>query len=277
MYGIIYKITNKINEKIYIGQTIKKRGFQDRYPYRGIGIERVYKHHKSKKDKNVGYNKHLFNSMLKYGLNNFEVEECFDVALSKDELNKKEIYYISFYDSFYNGYNQTLGGNSTFGIPVLSGSECSVSRSVLQISIDGKIIKKWACISDVTKELNIDSSKICCVCRGQRNTTQGYVWAYSEDYDKNIDYSILPRAKNRKKGVKPVVLLDENFNIIKKYVSVNSASRNLNISTFEISNICSYKIRNKYNCILFYESEYNQKRLTQSFDFFYNIKKGTTT
>ena len=39
----------------------------------------------------------------------FEViEEC-----SSNELNQKEKYWINFYNTFYNGYNQTLGGESS--------------------------------------------------------------------------------------------------------------------------------------------------------------------
>lgn len=56
------------------------------------------------------YNYPLYRAIRKYGLQNFlfdVVEEC-----SLNELNEKEIYWISFYDSFYNGYNLTFGGDA---------------------------------------------------------------------------------------------------------------------------------------------------------------------
>ena len=45
-YGVIYKITNKVNGKVYVGQTSKSGGFKKRYDYGGDGIIRVYKYHK---------------------------------------------------------------------------------------------------------------------------------------------------------------------------------------------------------------------------------------
>lgn len=255
VYGVIYKITNKINNKVYIGQTTKKRGFLDRYPNKGHGIERVYRHYKTSKNCGYGYNIHLFNAIKKYGFNSFEVVEIFDVAFSKDELDIKEIVWIRHYNSFNNGYNSTLGGGGKKGSFCLTGKDNPLSRKVCQISLDGKLLKIWACISDVEKELKIDSSKICCVCRGQRKTTQGYVWVYYEDYDENINYARKPRARVRTKGLKEVVLLNENMELVNTYKSVNEASRNLGISTFEVSNICS-KRKRKSNLNLLYKNDY---------------------
>lgn len=257
VYGIIYKITNNINGKVYIGQTTKKRGFLDRYPNKGTGIERVYNFYKKNKNRHEGYNVYLFNSIEKYGFDAFTVDEVFDVAFDKNELNQKEMYYIEFFDSFRNGYNSTLGGEGSKGLRGLSGKECPVSKSVCQISLDGTLIKIWDCISDVTKELGIDSSKISCVCRGQRGTTQGYVWVYLEDYDKNKDYSKKPRARNRTKGVKGVLLLDhDNITILQEFKSVNEAARLLNISSGEVSQICLHKRKRKTRFNLIYKDEY---------------------
>lgn len=264
VYGIIYKITNKLNGKSYIGQTTKPRGFLDRYPNKGNGIERVYRFHKKNKNKGYGYNVHLFNSIEKYGFDAFDVDEVYDTAFSREELNEKEMFYIQKFDCFNNGYNSTLGGEGSLGMHALSGKECPVSRSVCQISLDGELIKIWECISDVERVLGIDSSKISCVCRGQRATTQGYVWVYLEDYDPDIDYSRKPRAKNRKKGTKAVLLLDdESRNILEEYVSVNDAARKLNTFSSEISYICSHKNKRKPKFNLVYKDEYiKEQRLS---------------
>ena len=100
IYGVIYKIRNKINNKIYIGQTSQYGGFDRRYKNNIL----EYTH-----------NEHLKASISKYGIENFEIDKEFDIAFSIEELNKLETMYIKIYKT-YNpkyGYNKTLGGNVT--------------------------------------------------------------------------------------------------------------------------------------------------------------------
>ena len=109
-YGVIYKIINKINGKVYIGQT--KNNFNKRYAYKGKGIERVYKYHKYNKENGYPFNNHLLNSIEKYGIENFEVIEEFEKCDNLDKLNEREKYWIGYYESNNNlkGYNETIGG-----------------------------------------------------------------------------------------------------------------------------------------------------------------------
>ena len=90
VYGIIYLIRNKVNGKCYIGQTKNKKGFKGRYKAKGKGIERVYNYYKNAKEYGRWTNNYLFNSIIKYGFNAFEVIEEIDVAYSLEELNKLE-------------------------------------------------------------------------------------------------------------------------------------------------------------------------------------------
>lgn len=92
---IIYKITNLITNKHYIGQTV--RPLQERYAEH---INRA----------NNLDSRHLYVSMRKYGIDNFTIEQI-DTANSIQDLNEKEIYWISYYDSYNNGYNMTQGGD----------------------------------------------------------------------------------------------------------------------------------------------------------------------
>lgn len=106
----VYEIRNKINNKVYIGQTT--RTFNERYRGQGVGVERVYYSHLAYKKTGVNCNEHLVKSIEKYGFDNFEVDEEFDIAYSKQDLDNKEIYWIKYYNStdFRYGYNHQEGG-----------------------------------------------------------------------------------------------------------------------------------------------------------------------
>lgn len=114
VYGIIYKIENLINGKVYIGQTIRNRGFKDRYQGEGEGIARVYNYHKNRKNTGFSFNVHLLNSIERYGLENFIVDEIFDIAFSKKELDIKEKCWIQIYNTtnIDYGYNNRHGGSN---------------------------------------------------------------------------------------------------------------------------------------------------------------------
>ena len=96
---LIYKITNKINNKCYIGQTIKN-------------AEEWWKEHQShafgKHENDI--KKVLYQAIRKYGLENFTFEVLQDNIENYEELNKAEIYWINYYNSFLQGYNETRGG-----------------------------------------------------------------------------------------------------------------------------------------------------------------------
>lgn len=115
-YGIIYKITNTINGKCYIGQTTT--GFDRRYWGRGKDIEKVYNYYKYAKDNERYVNDHLFSAIEKYGFDAFEVVKVFDIAFSQIELDIKEKHYIKMFDCINKGYNHIEGGNTT---PCLKG------------------------------------------------------------------------------------------------------------------------------------------------------------
>ena len=258
-YGIIYKIENMNNHKVYIGQTTHPRGFDGRYDYKGVGIERVYNYSLSKARQGVDYNQHLFRSIEKYGFDAFMVDEVFDTANDKDELNEKERYYIEQFNSFKNGYNRSIGGDSVQGAEKPCGKDSPRSKKVCQISTDGEFIKTWDCISDVEKELNISNSHISQVCKNTRKLAGGFVWVYEEDYDPNKDYRRIPHTKDMGKGTKPVLWLDDDGNVIREFYSLNSVREVLGICPQTVSNICNHKTKNKkYNLV--FKSEYIEEQ-----------------
>lgn len=95
MRGFIYKITNTINGKSYIGQTIQNVK------------ERFYQHCATKCSKAVS-NMAIHRAIKKYGKSNFTVEVIEEI--NSANLNDRERYWIKYYNSYNNGYNSTKGG-----------------------------------------------------------------------------------------------------------------------------------------------------------------------
>ena len=111
----IYKITNNINGKIYIGQTknVKKR----------------FKEHI-----NAETNSAIHNAIKKYGKENFTFEI---IEGPIKNYNEREIYWIEFYNSYRNGYNLTIGGNQP---PTIMGEKSYFAKFsddlILQLQLD---------------------------------------------------------------------------------------------------------------------------------------------
>lgn len=95
MRMLIYKITNDINDKIYIGQTTRSLEIRKQQH-----LNSVYK-----------LNTHLYCAMRKYGVEHFKFE-IICTANSIDELNELEEYYIRKYNSVNCGYNMSYGGKN---------------------------------------------------------------------------------------------------------------------------------------------------------------------
>ena len=95
MRGFIYKITNTINGKFYIGQTIQNVK------------ERFYQQCATKCSKAVS-NMAIHRAIKKYGKSNFTVEVIEEIDSAN--LNDRERYWIKYYNSYNNGYNSTKGG-----------------------------------------------------------------------------------------------------------------------------------------------------------------------
>lgn len=92
--GYIYKITNNINEKIYIGQT-------------SYSLDKRFKEHCKDAFRNQNEKRPLYSAMRKYGIENFHIE----LIEETDDLNEREKYWIAFYEGYSQGYNATKGGD----------------------------------------------------------------------------------------------------------------------------------------------------------------------
>lgn len=186
---IIYKVTNKVSGKIYVGQTIHS-------------LEKRRKQHEE--SALGGYNEMVFGRALKkYGVENFEWE-IIDTAETVDELNEKEIYWIDKLESlidYGHGYNCNKGGkngkhseytkkaigdaqrgelNHAYG---KTGALNPSSKKVIDLSTD--IIYESAIQCGL--KTGLCSSKISAVCRGDRGSTGGKVFRYLDDNNQIIE------------------------------------------------------------------------------------------
>lgn len=202
--GYIYKITNDVNGKVYIGKTLNT-------------VEARWKEHCYDKDRRKVENRPLYQAMNKYGLQHFSietVEEC------KTNLEEREVYWIKYYNSYIgwpnsNGYNATLGGDGKPYINYdmireLANTEktqveiaaivgCNVdtvakvclqnnqenynynkriSIAVYQKDKDGNIIAEYPTIKSAAEATLTSPSHIGQCCAGKRKTCGGYYWEY---------------------------------------------------------------------------------------------------
>lgn len=95
-FGIIYKITNKINGKVYIGQTIKS-------------LVNRWKAHCYTAKYEQRRASHFLRALRKYKKDDFSYEVVAE-ANTREELNYLEKEWIAKCDSMKNGYNSTTGG-----------------------------------------------------------------------------------------------------------------------------------------------------------------------
>lgn len=210
----IYKITNKINNKIYIGKTLTT-------------VEKRWKTHLNDYQRETINHRPLYKAMQKYGIENFfveTVEEC-----NANELNEREKYWIEFYQSFKYGYNATLGGDGRPYIDYelvritykelqnitatanklninrdtvskilqvldeskLSGQEVNRIKNgkpVNQYDIEGNYIQTFPSIKNAAISIGVIKNNrdrgaaghIHDVCVGKRKTAYGYKWAFVE-------------------------------------------------------------------------------------------------
>jgi group I intron endonuclease len=94
----IYKATNKINNKSYIG-------FDSNWPMR------KYKH----KERSEKSNQALYCAIRKYGWNSFEWEIIYQSLDGKHCLKYMEPFFILEYQTYTQGYNMTIGGDGSVG------------------------------------------------------------------------------------------------------------------------------------------------------------------
>lgn len=217
----IYKITDKITNEIYIGQSIQ--------------IAHRFQQHKAR-SQNLEENTLLYKAMRRDGINNFDfeiIEEC-----PKEKLNEREQYWIQYYHSwigdpdYTKGLNMQPGGNSyqiynaddfyqmwdqgmtvTNIAKILNCSPTTVQNylkgykdydahsshvrggksieqatgnEIIQYDLKGNFIKEWTSAKEIQRELNINAASIGKVLNGKRLSAGGFQWKRKNDLPKDI-------------------------------------------------------------------------------------------
>lgn len=204
----IYKLTAP-NGKVYIGQTYNiNRRFAC---YRNLSIKGQPK---------------IYNSIKKYGWENFKKEILFDGVVDQSEIDKIETEYIEQFRSI--GLNISLIGQGGNG---LQGKDHPMSKRVLQISLDFDIVNEYESISDAAKSTNTNMSCIGLSCRTGNPKSNGFYWRFKNDYNKQDLINLLNKPPV---GSIPIYQMDKYRNIIKKWDSQSDASKSLQINQANI-------------------------------------------
>lgn len=201
MLGVIYKITNLLNGKSYIGQT--------------VDFERRKKDHLKAKD-----NYAIHAAIQKYGQEKFSWEVIED-NIPKELLNERESFWIEYYNTYSDGYNETKGGDDAAHLvqwihdnknqhveqalknleKAQQSNELNRERHLTQLaSVRQKGINKtkrrvkciekdlifeslaeaerWSMSEENDNHKKANHQHISKVCSGKRKTCGGYHWTY---------------------------------------------------------------------------------------------------
>ena len=220
----IYKITNKVNGKVYIGQTININ-WKLRIKQHFDSAERVW---------GIDAQNLIHRAIRKYGRDNFEYILLEDTR-DKDKLDELEKYYIHKYksaDPKY-GYNISYGGNSPSKSKAIrekiskaeTGSKNHMygtkgkynhTSKPLKCLDDGKIFYS---VTEAAEYYGIDFSYIASVCRGKRSAAHGKHFIY-------IDKNRYNEFKPKKLAYKPKRMHQVTLvNTGKNYNSITEAYR----------------------------------------------------
>lgn len=187
----VYKITNMINGRCYIGSSI--------HP------EKRWKQHKNSafNPNSPGYQYPLYQAFRKYGLENFTFEILSDDFSSIEEMEEYEYQAIIQYEGYGKGYNQTLNTHSNN----ICHENClkhieKISCKCAKIDKNNQILEVYTSYHEAARKNSFDgdiyASKVRAVCKGLNSSINNEL--FFRDLDQNgqiIEASFKP-YKNRK-------------------------------------------------------------------------------
>ena len=250
---IIYMHKNKINGKIYIGQTCRSLRLRSGANGKNYATQPIF-----------------YRAIQKYGWDNFEHTVLYR-DLTSEDANKKEIELIEKYNTRDRkcGYNQCVGGNNLCGdsnpfdghshtdttkrIIAEKARERNIgennpnynnhklkygnnpnAKEVRQYDKDGNLISVYSCVSEAANELGVKSpGNISKNCRGTRGLAYGYIWVYTDELyllDEKIRNSICvcDKVGGKNPMSKSVLQYSLDKELVNEWDSIADAARYLN-------------------------------------------------
>lgn len=219
----IYKITNKINNKIYIGSTI--------HPSR-----REYEHfYYAFLPSSNSYYYPLQCAIRKYGKINFIFEVIEEIE--DEKASEREKYFIINLNALANdgwGYNQTLFTECAIRDPnIIQQHREKLGTKCALVDENNKILEYYLSYGEASKKLYKEncSSVIKKICEGELHSQNGMIFRHLND-DGEV---IVPYVKTRKRKKQVCGISIKNSNDIVFYDSISEASRREKISRESIS------------------------------------------
>lgn len=236
----IYKITNKINNMVYIGSSIE--------------VERRWRQHKeaSINEKDHHYNYPLMIAFREFGIANFTFEVIETLNNWEEMIKAEHNWIIKENCIFPNGYNQTDRTDSPMFDPNIAKKVSDTKREkygkrVCEIDKNNNILNIWNSLAEAGEYSKLDRFKISDVCNGRRLTTGNRIFRFLDE-ENNI---IFPEIKVNKtqtnritKSSKKVIKMNDKKEILQIYDSIAIAAADNNCDASGISKVCNGK-RNK--------------------------------
>jgi len=213
---IIYRITNIIENKVYIGKA--KHGFYDRY--------------KGGKWWKLSHNEQLKLDYTRLGKQAFIVD-IFEQGLSSESATELEIFLIYTHNSLFpNGYNMCYSSNNRTKESIEKIRQ-KLLVPIYQIDLKtNKIIKEFPGTIDAEGETGISNANISAVLNKRRISAGGFHWRRKDDKDTEI-------REKKTFGKKKVAQLDkDNLSIISVFPSGHAAAKHVNGSQTGVSWAC---------------------------------------
>lgn len=121
-----------------------------------------------------------------------------------------------------------------------------MSTQICQLTLSGELVKIWGSFGEIRRSGLYNVPNIELTCQGVNSQSYGYLWVYKQDYDSKKSYEWKPSN-----NYKAIVLLDDNNNVIKEFISIKEASEYLHADRTTIRAACNHKWENPKHHVMF--------------------------